>query len=327
MQIDRIICLSVFVLVGATMAAFSPEGLFHRDMAEVSGCIRDTAGGGTIYDFSQGEIIDGNVRMIYGERDSTANVTFLQTRYNLMGSPDGTRMLVSEESRLKSIIFENPLSLKATDSAVAFKASGFYCRVTPIKTDGFYSFSTSRCGVSLTPGDTLPDVTKMTLNLRYKGNVGFEADDRVDADSMPTFAISKSAFIADGDNIPCAVIIDERIYNSEGVEIGKTARYFADVMTVIPNKRKSIENPSDDNGDISMTVSYSSGAIYISAQGSPADGIVAIMDKAGNIYRSSAMAVGNDTVIDVSGLPFGQYIVCLSSESRAISIKELVYIR
>lgn len=328
--LKKLLFLTVATLLGvvAKGLAFNRISVNSIDFAEVDRVL-ESIDGRPVYDFTQGEILAGSIKWVSIKKDSIISETFLGER-RVYDVNNGVICLRSEETRDKFLSYCP--TLRATgvspDSA-EFTAEGRYCKTEPIAEKGLFRTSAHEGTLIVTPGDTVRNVIVRSLAFDYRGAIGTDACERLKSDTLERYSKCISYFTLPNEIVPVAVIIKETVSSADGRDETSLTRYFADVQRSFhsdkDNKDESEAPREDSLGE--FTVSFSNGMIEVTTTTVPRDALLAVMDKSGNIYYSRPVEADASVSISAAGLPFGQYIVSLSSASSGEIIKHLVFIK
>ena len=322
--------LTLFVLAMSFVANPVSGKSFSVALNEVESILQDSVYNGKkvpIYDFSRSEIVDGDVQWRVAGNDSVFAETFLGQRRSYVRRGDDV-FLVSEEGRDKSITYSKPLSVTNFDGTRDnFTAEGLYCRRENISEAG--QFTANRCQAVLIPamGDTITDAVMTTYTRNYRGALGPDAHDALATDTLARYSYSISYFNVGSDPRPCAVITSQTVVSPSGESISELTRFFTDLMHTSVRQEDSTPdyNPDSENG--TLDVKFADGLIMVTTTGLPDDCLMAVMDRAGNIYSSRLLGGQTTIEVNVAGLPYGQYIVSVSSATAGVTLKEVVFIR
>ena len=322
--------LTLFVLAMSFVANPVSGKSFSVALNEVESVLQDSVYNGKkvpIYDFSRSEIVDGDVQWRVAGNDSVFAEIFLGQRRSYVRRGDDV-FLVSEEGRNKSITFSEPLSVTDFDgSHTDFTAEGLYCRRENISEAG--QFTANRCQAVLIPamGDTITDAVMTTYTRNYRGALGPDAHDALATDTLARYSYSISYFNVGSDPRPCAVITSQTVVSPSGETVSERTRFFTDPMHTSAKQEDSTPdyNPDSENG--TLDVKFADGLIMVTTTGLPDDCLMAVMDRAGNIYSSRKISGNTTEKVSVPGLPFGQYIVSVSSPTAGVTLKQVVFIK
>ena len=322
--------LTLFVLAMSFVANPVSGKSFSVALNEVESVLQDSVYNGKkvpVYDFSRSEIVDGDVPWRVAGNDSAFAEIFLGQRRSYVRRGDDV-FLVSEEGRDKSITFSELLNVTNFDgSRTNFTAEGLYCRRENISEAG--QFTANRCQAVLIPamGDTITDAVMTTYTRNYRGALGPDAHDALATDTLARYSYSISYFNVGSDPRPCAVITSQTVVSPSGETVSERTRFFTDPMHTSAKQEDSTPdcNPEFENGTLDVT--FADGMIMVTTTGLPDDCLMAVMDRAGNIYSSRKISGNTTEKVSVPGLPFGQYIVSVSSPTAGVTLKQVVFIK